>query len=1154
MRQTAFLLILSCLIAASAPAIGQSDTIAYWAQNDNNLPGGGFGLTPASFPQAADAGALSSEATLELIDFDESTSGADNAYDCIQSFGGTSTNAIGGFDSGGSLSPQGCTGESNNGMAIELTVSTAGFENLELSWAQRGTSTGFNSRQLSYSTDGGSNFTDFGTDTGALGSSWAVQSYDLSAIDALNDNETVVFRITLDGATSSSGNNRFDNIRIDGDPVATLIGKSGPEFALAGETLTYQITVTNPSEALDLMEIEVTDTLPADLSYVSDTSSVTPANPETGVYVWSLPDTLGPQQSLSFDLTVAADAGITGSDTRTNQVSLSAQQDAQEVTAEAEWTTTFPELVTIQTIQTVANPDVDDASPLLGQTVATEGIVTAAPGELIGADTIVIQDSNGGAFSGLVVTSDFDQLVLTRGDAVRVIGEVTEPNGLTELVAESVELLAARGGAPTPELLTTADFAEDSAAVSEQWEAVLIEFNDVTVTADLNFGEWQFDDGSGTARGDDGGSITIEPALDDEYAFLRGIGWFSFGDYKLQPRDNPDIGIQLDLFEIAEIQGEGLRSPLAPPSGNDPGEVVRTEDNIVTALAGNGFFIQTPPERDSDSLPLASRGLFVFTGSAPTVAVGDRVNVTGPVVEFFGFTQIANPDSIEVRVELLGRGSDLPPPVVFDASTPSPDPAAPSCGINNFECFEGMLVTTNAGFITAPNQTFGSDPVAEAIVTTNGERALRGPGVEFPGLGGACPACPVWSGAPEIFEIDFDRLGLDNATVAAGTTFTATGVIGYEFGDYEIWPSAYVLSNVPDLPVSVPAALPEELTIGSLNALDFFDTEQDGPRPIPACDAGYIAEDREVLSADDYDLKLNKLAETIIQGLLLPDVLALQEVESLDTLQDLADRIAALTADAVIYTPYLVFGNDRGNINNGFLVNEARVAVDAVTQLGADECLSLDDTPLHDRPPLQLEARFIGDGGDWPFVVMNNHLRSLGGIDDEARVRLKRHEQAQSVAARVQTLQDADPRLPIVLVGDKNAFQFSDGYVDVVGLISGTANPDENFVNIENASVPGFNPDNLVTPPLVNPIESLPEGERYSFIFQGVSQALDHALVNGWAERFLVDFGYMRGNADYWRGFEDDDTTVARSSDHDGLVLILEPGRDVDAIFGDRFE
>ena len=182
-----------------------------------------------------------------------------------------------------------------------------------------------------------------------------------------------------------------------------------------------------------------------------------------------------------------------------------------------------------------------------------------------------------------------------------------------------------------------------------------------------------------------------------------------------------------------------------------------------------------PDDRDSSDLPLASRGLFVYTNSTPTVSVGDRVNVNGPVVEFFDFTQIGNPDSIEV----ISSGNALPTPVVFDDLTPSADPETPSCGVNNFECFEGMLVSVDDGFITAPNQRFGSDPIAEPNITANGQRALRGPGVEFPGLGGTCPGCPVWSGAPEVFEIDLDRLGLANETVAAGTRFTATGVIGF---------------------------------------------------------------------------------------------------------------------------------------------------------------------------------------------------------------------------------------------------------------------------------------------------------------------------------------------------------------------------------------
>ncbi|MEE4638615.1 MAG: hypothetical protein V2J42_07750, partial [Wenzhouxiangella sp.] len=214
--------------------------------------------------------------------------------------------------------------------------------------------------------------------------------------------------------------------------------------------------------------------------------------------------------------------------------------------------------------------------------------------------------------------------------------------------------------------------------------------------------------------------------------------------------------------------------------------------------------------------------------------------------------------------------------------------------------------------------------------------------------------------------------------------------------------------------------------------------------------------------------------------------------------------------------------------------------------------------PLHDRPTLTLEGRFIVDGADWPFVVMNNHLRSLSNVESEARVRLKRHEQAQSVAAKVQARQAADPNLPIILVGDKNAFEFTDGYVDVIGLLSGTSVEDQNLVNIENADDPGFDPSNQVTPTLFNPLVRLPEGERYSFLFRqstrSVAQTLDHALLNRAASRFISDYGYMRGNADYWLGFEDDDSTVARSSDHDGLVLVLEPGRDIDLLFRDRFE
>jgi predicted extracellular nuclease len=222
-----FLTAFFCLAVLSVPlALAQTETIAYWAHNDNALPNGGFGFQPGDFPQSADVGI----GQLHLIDFDETTSvtaGGDTVYQYIQSFSGTTLGALSGFSAGGDLGIQGGAsdgqgGFNNNGMHIRITVDTSDLQDIQISWAQRGTSSGFTSRQLAWSDDGGFSFNDFGSDTGALGSSWVSRSYDLSAIDELNDNANVVFHITLDGATGATGNNRFDNIRVSGSPLGGI--------------------------------------------------------------------------------------------------------------------------------------------------------------------------------------------------------------------------------------------------------------------------------------------------------------------------------------------------------------------------------------------------------------------------------------------------------------------------------------------------------------------------------------------------------------------------------------------------------------------------------------------------------------------------------------------------------------------------------------------------------------------------------------------------------------------------------------------------------------------------------------------------------------------------------------------------------------------
>jgi hypothetical protein len=213
-------------VAVGTTGVASAATIAYWNNNSNNLPNGGlFGYAPGDFPQAADVGVGS----LNLGSFDATTEvdGASNTkYASIESFAGTTVNAQGGDVAGGSLSPEGGSsngagGFLNNGMAILYTVPTTGFEDIKISWAQRGTSSGFSSRAFAYSTDGGTTFTPvaYTGDTGVLSSTYAAVSIDLSSVTAVDNLPSVIFQVTLSGATSSSGNNRFDNMLFEGTAV-----------------------------------------------------------------------------------------------------------------------------------------------------------------------------------------------------------------------------------------------------------------------------------------------------------------------------------------------------------------------------------------------------------------------------------------------------------------------------------------------------------------------------------------------------------------------------------------------------------------------------------------------------------------------------------------------------------------------------------------------------------------------------------------------------------------------------------------------------------------------------------------------------------------------------------------------------------------------
>jgi uncharacterized protein len=145
-------------------------------------------------------------------------------------------------------------------------------------------------------------------------------------------------------------------------------------------------------------------------------------------------------------------------------------------------------------------------------------------------------------------------------------------------------------------------------------------------------------------------------------------------------------------------------------------------------------------------------------------------------------------------------------------------------------------------------------------------------------------------------------------------------------------------------------------------------------------------------------------------------------------------------------------------------------------------------------------------------------------------VRLKKRLQAEMLASFVNARQKADPLEQIVLIGDFNAFQFSDGIVDVMGTLKGTPAPAAEVLNPS--------PD-LVERDLINLVDAIKADQRYSYVYDGNAQVLDHTLISATLRNYAGLFGFARANADFPETYRVDETRPERYSDHDSALLYL---------------
>ncbi|HLO29831.1 MAG TPA: PxKF domain-containing protein, partial [Anaerolineales bacterium] len=549
------------------------------------------------------------------------------------------------------------------------------------------------------------------------------------------------------------------------------------------------------------------------------------------------------------------------------------------------------------------------------------------------------------------------------------------------------------------------------------------------------------------------------------------------------------LTVQPPLSAIHDIQGTSHISPLA-------NQLVSTQ-GVVTVKASNGFYMEEP-SANWDANDSTSEGVFVFTSSATSVNVGNSVLVTGTVKEFRpGGVSNGNLTTTEINdpglsVTVQSTGNPLPTVVVIGTSGRMPptenieddatgdvensgvfDPAMD--GIDFYESMEGMLVQVNDPVAVGPTNAFGETPVVPDNGTWAGVRTARGGILLRPN-----------DGNPERLVLDDVFVAIPAMNVGDQLNGGVVGALDYNFGNFFL----EVTSN--PLPPLVSGGLTQEVTT-----------------PAGTNQLAVATFNVENLAPSDPPSKYATLAELIVNHLQAPDVIAIEEIQDNSGATDDGTVDASTTWSLLISAISTAGGptydyrqidpvNDAdggqpgGNIRQGFLFRTDRglsfidrpgggsTTANAVVGSGTGTQLQyspgrIDPTNSAfstSRKPLAGEFTFRGHH----LFVIANHFNSKGGDDPlfghfQPPTRIsetQRHQQAQVEHDFINGIITADPNADVVVMGDLNDFEFS----DTVTILKGT-------------------------PTILNDLmDTLSQNERYSYVFEGNSQTLDHTLLS----------------------------------------------------------
>ncbi|WP_029146927.1 ExeM/NucH family extracellular endonuclease [Methylophilus sp. 5] len=576
------------------------------------------------------------------------------------------------------------------------------------------------------------------------------------------------------------------------------------------------------------------------------------------------------------------------------------------------------------------------------------------------------------------------------------------------------------------------------------------------------------------------------------------------------------------ITRIFQIQGSELGVSSVSPLN---GQTVTTEGVVTAVFPGlNGFYMQ---DVSGDGNPLTSDGIFVYlgTGVTPMVSKGQKVRMTASVTEFNTITELINISGLQV---LSSNNVILPTDITL-----------PEVTEGDLEAYEGMLVRITTPMTASQNYfqgrygqvTLSAD--GRMIKPTNLYAANSSPAAQLADEN-ARRRLVLDDGSSVQNPNPIPFIGEDDTLRAGDVVENLTGVIDHGLitasnpgpRDYKLHPTEPVTFSRENVRTSAPGSVGGNYKVASFNVLNYFTTFTNGAtasgQTSQGCRLGSSTSASNCRGANNL-VEFNRQRNKIIRALtaINADIVGLMEIQNNGTVaaQNLVDGLNAVSGAntyKVIADPASGTGTDA--IKVAMIYKPAKLTPTAA---------ALSDTnSINNRPTLA--QTFEAANGE-RFSVLVNHLKSkscsdaAGGDADQGDgqgcYNPQRLAQANQLVQFIQTVKNQANDPDVMVIGDLNAY----GKEDPVLVL-------------ENAG-------------LQDQIARFNGQAGYSYVFDGESGYLDHALANADLAAQVTGTVHWHINADepfvidYNTEFKPQDLytdSPYRSSDHDPVIVGLQ--------------